>query len=79
MDWAENMTEATIKPGFPEPVSDDTIVPLTELEAWAIARALHICRGRVTEAARRLGIGRSTLYRKIEEYRIDLADVKAMA
>ncbi len=71
------MTEVTIKPGFPEAIDETVIVPLAELEAWAIARALRLCRGRVTEAARRLGIGRSTLYRKIEEYRIDLAEVKA--
>lgn len=71
-----SMTETTIKPGYPDPVDEDTIISLSELEKWAIARALRICRGRVTEASRRLGIGRSTLYRKIEEYRIDLADVK---
>jgi DNA-binding NtrC family response regulator len=42
--------------------------PLAELEAEAIADALLLCGGRIAEAARRLGIGRSTLYRKMEAY-----------
>ena len=72
-----SMTEDGSKPGYPEAVDDDVIVPLAELEKWAIGRALRICRGRVTEASRRLGIGRSTLYRKIDEYRIDLSEAKS--
>ncbi|MEM9369827.1 MAG: helix-turn-helix domain-containing protein, partial [Pseudomonadota bacterium] len=44
---------------------------LIEIEADAISRALSLYRGRMSETARRLGIGRSTLYRKIDELRID--------
>ncbi len=44
---------------------------LRELEADAITEALRLYRGRMAEAARRLGIGRSTLYRKIDEHRLD--------
>jgi DNA-binding NtrC family response regulator len=44
---------------------------LREIEADAIAEALRLYRGRMAEAARRLGIGRSTLYRKIDEYQLD--------
>ncbi|MEM7238731.1 MAG: sigma-54 dependent transcriptional regulator [Pseudomonadota bacterium] len=44
---------------------------LNEIEADAISRALSLYRGRMSETARRLGIGRSTLYRKIDELRID--------
>lgn len=40
--------------------------PLADLEADAIRFAIAHCRGRMSEAARRLGIGRSTLYRKLE-------------
>jgi DNA-binding NtrC family response regulator len=47
-----------------------TVRPLTEVEAEAIADALMLCRGRISETARRLGIGRSTLYRKMREYGI---------
>ncbi|MEM8740624.1 MAG: sigma-54 dependent transcriptional regulator [Pseudomonadota bacterium] len=43
---------------------------LEEMEAEAIADALMLCSGNVTVAARRLGIGRSTLYRKMASYGI---------
>ena len=39
---------------------------LAELEADIIRFAIAHCRGRMSEVARRLGIGRSTLYRKLE-------------
>ena len=42
------------------------IRPLAELEADVIRFAIAHCRGRMSEDARRLGIGRSTLYRKLE-------------
>jgi DNA-binding NtrC family response regulator len=35
-------------------------------EAWRIAEALRECRGNRTAAARALGIGRRTLYTKME-------------
>lgn len=63
--------------GFPDLNNEQDIMPLADLEAWAIKRALRICKGRVSEASRRLGIGRSTLYRKLDEYSIDLAGIKA--
>ena len=36
-------------------------------EAWRIARALRDCRGNRSAAARALGIGRRTLYTKMEK------------
>lgn len=36
-------------------------------EAWRIARALRDCRGNRSAAARQLGIGRRTLYTKMEK------------
>lgn len=44
---------------------------LEEIEAQAIRFAIRHYRGQMTEIARRLGIGRSTLYRKMKEYGID--------
>ncbi len=41
--------------------------PLAEVEAEVIRHALSQCHGRITKAARELGIGRSTLYRKLQE------------
>ena len=43
---------------------------LAEIEKEAIQGTLSACRGQVALTARRLGIGRSTLYRKIELYGI---------
>ena len=44
---------------------------LERLEAWAIERSLRRHDGNVAAAARALGIGRATLYRKMTEYRIE--------
>jgi DNA-binding NtrC family response regulator len=44
---------------------------LLDIEADAISQALALYRGRMSETARRLGIGRSTLYRKIDELKLD--------
>ncbi|MEM6971837.1 MAG: sigma-54 dependent transcriptional regulator [Pseudomonadota bacterium] len=46
---------------------DGQIRKLADIEAEAIERALSIYHGRMAEVARRLGIGRSTLYRKLDE------------
>jgi DNA-binding NtrC family response regulator len=46
---------------------------LEEIEADVIRLAIGHYRGRMTEVARRLGIGRSTLYRKLGELGIDNA------
>lgn len=45
-------------------------LPLAELERTHITEALKLCRGNVQEAAAMLGIGRSTLYRKLEEFHL---------
>jgi DNA-binding NtrC family response regulator len=47
--------------------------PLEAIEADVIRLAIGHYRGRMTEVARRLGIGRSTLYRKLSELGIDNA------
>lgn len=46
---------------------DGNLRPLEEIEADVIRLAIGHYRGRMTEVARRLGIGRSTLYRKLTE------------
>jgi DNA-binding NtrC family response regulator len=53
--------------------SDGNLRPLEEIEADVIRLAIGMYRGRMTEVARRLGIGRSTLYRKLSELGIDSA------
>lgn len=50
---------------------DGNLRPLEEIEADVIRLAIGHYRGRMTEVARRLGIGRSTLYRKLSNLGID--------
>ncbi|MBB3860207.1 DNA-binding NtrC family response regulator [Novosphingobium hassiacum] len=52
---------------------DGNLRPLEDIEADVIRLAIGHYRGRMTEVARRLGIGRSTLYRKLSELGIDNA------
>jgi DNA-binding NtrC family response regulator len=51
----------------PQPV----ILPLSEIEKRAIIEALRYTKGDHTTAAHLLGIGRTTLYRKLKEYRLE--------
>jgi DNA-binding NtrC family response regulator len=53
--------------------ADGHLRALEEIEADIIRLAIAHYRGRMTEVARRLGIGRSTLYRKLSELGIDSA------
>jgi DNA-binding NtrC family response regulator len=46
----------------------DTVLPLTELERREILKAIRVTRGDRGAAASMLGIGRTTLYRKLKEY-----------
>jgi DNA-binding NtrC family response regulator len=54
------------------------ILPLIELEKRAILEALEYTKGDNTMAAQLLGIGRTTLYRKLKEYRLDSPEPKPM-
>jgi DNA-binding NtrC family response regulator len=53
--------------------SEGHLRTLEEIEADIIRLAIGHYRGRMTEVARRLGIGRSTLYRKLSDIGIDTA------
>jgi two-component system response regulator HydG len=46
----------------------DELLPLEELERRAILRALREAGGDKLAAARLLGIGKTTLYRKLKQY-----------
>lgn len=52
---------------------DGNLRPLDDIEADVIRLAIGHYRGRMSEVARRLGIGRSTLYRKLADLGIDTA------
>ena len=50
--------------------SQQAVVPLQELERRAIQHALEHTKGDRTVAAMMLGIGRTTLYRKVKDYQL---------
>jgi DNA-binding NtrC family response regulator len=54
---------------FSEPLDDGSTLNLRELERRAIVRALEVSGGSVGKAAKLLGIGRATLYRRLSEQR----------
>jgi len=60
-------TGARSRPGLPD-YSSQSIPTLQEMEARLIGAALQKLDGNQTEAARKLGISRSTLWRKMKEY-----------
>jgi DNA-binding NtrC family response regulator len=53
--------------GIPAVTDGGHIRKLEEIEADMIRLALHRYRGQMSEVARKLGIGRSTLYRKMRD------------
>ncbi len=68
---------------FPSPAaslshsdSDKKVRTINELESLAIENAIQEYGGNLTEAAKALGIGRATLYRKVKQYNIDPADAR---
>ncbi len=65
---------ATVLP-FPGPqhANKDTkpVSTINDLESMAIRNAIFEYKGNLTEAAKALGIGRATLYRKVKQYNID--------
>ncbi len=57
---------------FPNGANSQSAVQKMEaLEAQAIENAILQYKGNLTEAAKALGIGRATLYRKVKQYNID--------
>ncbi len=57
--------------GIPAVTDTGEVRSLVDMEADMIRLALGRYRGHMTEVARRLGIGRSTLYRKMQEYGLE--------
>jgi transcriptional regulator with GAF, ATPase, and Fis domain len=65
----QRMPMGAAAPSYPG-VSSNPILPLMELERNAIMEALKFTQGDRSIAANLLGIGRTTLYRKLKEYRL---------
>jgi DNA-binding NtrC family response regulator len=58
-------------PASERPPDKDELLPLEELERRAIMRTLRETAGDKVAAARILGIGKTTLYRKLKQYHVD--------
>jgi DNA-binding NtrC family response regulator len=54
--------------------ANGAVRPLEEIEREVIRFAIAHHRGQMSEVARRLKIGRSTLYRKLDEERVDAGE-----
>ncbi len=57
---------ASLAPVTPLPADAEAIIPLAAMERRYIERAIEACGGNLQDAARRLGISPSTIYRKKE-------------
>ena len=55
------------------------IIPLKDVEKDAILFAIEHFNGNLSKTARALGIGRATLYRKLEQYNIKHVEEKIAA
>ena len=56
---------------FPSATPGKKVASMNEIESQAIQSAISEYKGNLTEAAKALGIGRATLYRKVKQYNID--------
>lgn len=65
-------TTATREDAPAADLTEDSIRPFEEEEQNLLTRALRATKGNVRRAAQLLGIGRATLYRKIQQYRLRL-------
>jgi DNA-binding NtrC family response regulator len=66
-DLPPNLTDSD-GASLPPVIVGGELASLEEMEKEAIRRALEHFDGNLSDAARQLGIGRSTLYRKLEQY-----------
>ncbi|MFZ0313549.1 MAG: sigma-54 dependent transcriptional regulator [Candidatus Korobacteraceae bacterium] len=68
-DLPSQIRDAEALLAAPEGAADPAgITPLEEMEKQAILHAIQVLDGDKLEAAHRLGIGKTTLYRKLKEY-----------
>jgi DNA-binding NtrC family response regulator len=64
IEWDSDLPEVSLSPRSP-------VISLPDSERQTIGNALAATRGERAKAARLLGIGRTTLYRKMKEYGFD--------
>jgi len=67
-----NHATATTAPRAETELTEADVLPFELEERRLLARALRATKGQVRRAAQLLGIGRATLYRKIQQYQLPL-------
>jgi DNA-binding NtrC family response regulator len=65
---AASPAAAATSPTHPHAAAQDEVLPLATVERQAIERAIALCGGNMTEAAARLGVNVSTIYRKRQNW-----------
>lgn len=55
--------------------SSDVVIPFEKLKEESIRHAIKVTGGNIVDAAKKLKLGRATIYRLIERYNIDTADL----
>jgi DNA-binding NtrC family response regulator len=73
---ASGFTGESLPLGSPSGYTADRIIPLAEVERRAIIHALTVTNGDCALAAALLRVGRSTVYRKLNEYKHRTATVQ---
>ena len=68
------MKRTTVEAISPIPIKDESgeLRALQDVERDILQYAIDFYDGHMSEVSRRLGIGRSTLYRKVREYDLDV-------
>ena len=56
---------------FFDPAKNHTVLPLEDIKRFVVFHALNACKGNISEAAQKLDISRSTMYRFLEIYNIE--------
>lgn len=57
-------------------MASESVKTMREVEKEQIKKAIVQCRGNLTEAAKVLGLGRATLYRKVKSLEIDVLELR---
>ena len=65
-----HQTQERSQPATSSSTDTTTILPLDEVERRAIVHALKVTDNNIADAARALGIGRNTFYRKLKKYNL---------
>ncbi len=68
LHWNAHYDESVAALALPIQFSDDDFMPLEQLEQEYISHVLRCCNGKKTQAARLLGIDKTTLWRKLRRY-----------